>query len=437
MNLIPENEAAPVQADQRIVTLDLLRGFAVLGILLVNMWAYALPFPASLNPHMLGFDTVSDRLVHLLVFMISYTKTMPIFAILFGAGILLFTQRQEDRGNKPAKLFLRRQFWLLVIGLAHAYLIWNGDILVPYATTGVIVFFLRKRSTRTLLILAIVALIIPKLGAQAGSLFMEKMQVEAEAGLVAEAEGRDLTTGQMRARDQWVDIDKEWNPTPEDLEETQSIMRGGYWNMVTHYAPETMIMHLFMYPMFINWNLGSFMLLGMVLFRTGVLTGEKSALFYRKMAFSCYALGLPLSLLALWVFNTQFNLIAMIRWGFPLMNISGPLVALGHIALLCLAWKLGWLGSFQYRLMAVGRMAFTNYLTQTLICGALFFGFGFGLFGALHRPALLAVTVAIWALQLWWSPWWLARFRFGPLEWLWRSLTYGRWQPFYIYPDKT
>jgi uncharacterized protein len=178
--------------------------------------------------------------------------------------------------------------------------------------------------------------------------------------------------------------------------------------------------------MIINWNLAAYMLLGMVFYRSGILTGARSPAFYRRMAVLGYGLGLPLTALALWMFFTRFDFIFMIRFGFPLMNISGPLVGAGHVALLCLVWKEGRFGAWQQRLMAVGRLAFTNYLSQTLLCGLLFFGFGLGMYGSLNRPLLLAVTVAIWVWQLWFSSWWLARFRFGPLEWVWRSLTYGK-----------
>lgn len=421
--------AAPVTAGERIFTLDLIRGCAVLGILLVNVWSYGLSFPPSLNPHFLGFDTLGNRLVHGLVFLVAYTKAMPIFAMLFGAGVALFAERQEKRGVQPGWPFVKRQFWLLVFGLVHAYLIWNGDILVPYATTGLVVYLLRNRSRRTLIILAVLAMLLPKVGAQSGAYFMEKMQTEAVAAREAEATGEDLTPAQMRALDQWDEIGPSWNPAAEDLAETRAIMTGPHWALVAHFAPETLMMHLFMYPLVIGWNIGGFMLLGMVLHRSGILTGQRSGSFYRRMAALGYGLGVPLSLLALWFFYHHFDFIAMVRWGFPLMNISGPLVAIGHMALLCLAWQNGWWVSAQARLMAAGRMAFTNYLTQTLICGGVFFGYGLGLFGTWNRPALLGLTLAVWALQLWWSTWWLDRFCFGPLEWVWRSLSYGRRPP--------
>jgi uncharacterized protein len=117
------------------------------------------------------------------------------------------------------------------------------------------------------------------------------------------------------------------------------------------------------------------------------------------------------------------------RVAFPLIQVSGTLVALGHVALVVLATRKGWFGRLEHRLAATGRMAFTNYISQTLLCVTLFYGYGFGLFGTMNRVELFAVAVAIWILQLWWSPLWLRHFRFGPVEWLWRSLTYRRLQP--------
>jgi uncharacterized protein len=415
-----------VTAGERIVPLDLLRGFAVLGILLINVWAYALPYPASLNPHLVGFNSLADQVIYALVFLLAYTKTMPIFAMLFGAGVALFAQRQESRGTHPRRPFLKRQFWLLIFGLAHAYLIWNGDILVPYAFCGVIVFLLRNRSRRLLVILIVGSLLIPKLGAQAGGFFLEKMETEALASQEATAAGRDLTPSQMRARDQWDEMGSAWLPTADDLAENRAIMTGNHLAMINHFARETLGMHLFMYPLFIGWNLGAYMLIGVLLFRAGIITGARSPAFYRRMAWWCYGIGYPLSLGALLYFYNNFNFLAMVRVGFPWMDISGPLVALGHIALICLAYHRGWWPRLQARLVAAGRMAFTNYLSQTLLCGLLFFGFGLGWFGTFNRPALLGVTLGIWTLQLWWSPWWLARFRMGPLEWVWRRLTYGK-----------
>lgn len=148
------------------------------------------------------------------------------------------------------------------------------------------------------------------------------------------------------------------------------------------------------------------------------------------MAGICYAIGLPMVLFGVIDAETHaFNVVRQHALALPL-NAAGSLpIALGHAAALLLLVRLGALGVVRRALAATGRMAFTNYLTQTLICTTLFYGYGFGLYGRLDRPALLAIVVAIWTLQLIWSPLWLSRFRFGPAEWLWRSLTYWRLQP--------
>jgi uncharacterized protein len=430
----PGDPAIPVTRGDRILTLDLMRGFAVLGILLVNIWAYGLAFPAALNPNLVGLGSAADRAVYALVFMVALNKTMPIFSMLFGAGIVLFAQRKEDRGHKPAGFFVRRQLWLLVFGLIHAYLLWNGDILVPYAMIGLILYRLRKRRPRTLLILAILAMIVPQVGLQFGAGFMENMRTQALEAEAAQAVGDTLTAEQERALDMWNQQGPTWTPTAADLEELKEITQGNYPGIVAHYAPETALSHLFMYPLIIGWNIAAYMLLGMMLFKTGVLTGERNARFYTRMALIFYGLGLPAALVIMGLYDTRFEFLFMMRYGFPLAGFTGLLVALGHIALVALAFKQGWFAGLQRRLKAAGRMAFSNYILQTLICTTVFFGYGLGLHGELNRPVLLGMVILIWILQLWLSPWWLRRYRFGPLEWVWRSLTYRSRQPFRIDP---
>jgi uncharacterized protein len=429
----PSGRAAavgPTERGERIRSLDLLRGVAVLGILLVNIWAYALPFPAAMNPHLSGFDQGLDRLAYVIVNVAGWTKFMPIFSMLFGAGIVLFAQRLEERGRKPAGFFYRRQFWLLVIGLIHGYLLWNGDILVPYAVCGMILYLFRRKRPRTLVVLAIAAMLVSKVTMQGGALYMESLREQAQAAESALAAGETLTAEQEAALEQWRDQQKSWSPTAEEIRENVAAMRGGWPTIFAESGHELVMMHLFVYPFGFGWNIAGFMLLGMALFKTGILKGKRPPRFYIRMAVLCYGVGLPLALLGLWYFNTrQGAFVDVMRLGFPIVEVSGPIVALGHIALIILAGQRGWWGGLEARLAAAGRMAFTNYLTQTIIGTTIFYGWGFGLYGALSRFELLGVMVAIWALQLWWSPLWLRHFRFGPFEWAWRSLTYRRRQP--------
>lgn len=432
---VPAVPPIPVTQPDRIQTLDLLRGIAVLGILLVNTWAFALPFPAALNPRLLGFTTILDRIAYVFVHMVALTKTMPIFSMLFGAGIVLFAQRLEERGRKPAWFFVRRNLWLLVFGLVHAYLLWDGDILVPYAMVGLILYAMRfrHRRPRTLLVFAVLAMLVPKLLSQGGGVFMEMVKEENQAAELALAAGDTLDAKQEKMQEIWQDMEMgpTWNPTADDIDELNEIMRGSYLTILVHSAPETALMHFFFYPLFVGWNIAGFMLLGMMLFKTGVLTGDKPTGFYARMAAVCYGVGLPLALYGLWYFDTHTeSFIPIMQFGMPMVGVSGPLVALGHIALIILAWRRGWLDRFQHRLAATGRMAFTNYMAQTVICILIFHGYGLGLFGSLNRLEQLGVVAAIWIVELWWSPLWLRRYRFGPLEWLWRSLTYRSRQPF-------
>jgi uncharacterized protein len=168
----------------------------------------------------------------------------------------------------------------------------------------------------------------------------------------------------------------------------------------------------------------------MALFRAGVLRGERSGRFYGWMIAVCYGVGFPVTLLGMRYFAAHFDdMIRMMQIGLTINDLGGAVVALGHIGLVVLLAKRGGFGALEPRLAAAGRMAFTNYLSQTVIGVTLFYGYGFGLWGRLNRLELLGVVVAIWIVQLLWSPWWLARFRFGPAEWLWRSLTYRRRQP--------
>jgi uncharacterized protein len=426
----PTPSPGPVVLAERIRSLDVLRGIAVLGILLVNVWAYALVFPASVGPGYVGCNSPVDQAVVLLTWLVAYTKFMPIFSMLFGAGIILFTERIEARGLKPRNLFFRRQFWLLMFGLVHAYLLWAGDILVPYALYGMIVYLFRRKGARTLIVLGILANLVPAGLMLGGAGYMAQVQFKGEAAESTLQAGEELTVEQREYLDAWREMRVTWNPTAEDLDAREAIMRSGYGEILTTTVPDVAMMHLFLYPMFAGWQIAGMMLIGMALYKTGVLRGERTTGFYARMLVICYSVGLPMVVVGFLISTSHpGDMLVQMRSSFPMNVISGPVVALGHIALIMLAVNKAWLGWLERRFAAAGRMAFTNYISQTVICITIFYGFGFGLFGTMNRIQLLALAVAIWILQLWWSPLWLGRYRFGPLEWLWRSLTYGRRQP--------
>lgn len=400
-------QSRPVSLTERIVALDVLRGFAVLGILLINVQSFSMIGAAYLNP------TANDKLdgagfwVWAASFLLADQKFMTIFSILFGAGLVLMAGRTEARAGRPGWLNLRRQLVLLAFGMAHAYLVWYGDILVAYALCGLVAFWFRKLSPRALLLIGLLVFAVP-------------------SALNLMAQGSLPYWGPEDVAEQMVT----WQPSVETIAEETAAYRGSWSQQMEQRVEEAYFFQTFLFLWWAGWRAGGLMLVGMALFRIGFLSAEMPSWAYRRVAIVALPVGLAVVAAGIWrnvqagfafeysmFFGTEFN-----YWG-------SLLVSLGYIAVMMLAVQGGWMVGLQQRLGAVGRMALTNYLTQSLLATFVFYGHGLGLFEAVPRLGQLGVVVAIWALQLAWSPWWLARFRFGPFEWLWRSLTYMKAQP--------
>lgn len=399
--------AAPVGRSDRIVAIDVLRGFAVLGILLINIQSFAMIGAAYLNP------TANDKAegwgfaVWAFSYLFGDLKFMAIFSMLFGAGIVLMSNSARARGVRPAPLHYRRQFWLLIIGLVHAHLIWYGDILVAYALLAMILFWFRRLRPRTLIILGVLSLAVAF-----GTMFLAgiSMPYWEPAEIAAQAD--------------------DWAPPAEVAAAEIEAYRGGWLSQLPVRSQAALELETFVFMVYLGWRVAGLMLVGMALYGLGVLSAARSDRFYRNLALIGLGLGLPI---------IAFGIVQNVAHGFSveysmfqgsLFNYVGSLgVALGYVAVVMLAVRRRWLPALQERLAATGRMALTNYIAQSLICTWIFYGHGLGWFESVSRPGQLGVVVAIWALQLIWSPWWLSRYRFGPLEWLWRTLTYLRVQP--------
>ena len=421
---------APVDAGGRLESLDLVRGVAVMGILAMNVAVFAMPFAGYSNPTFLWPYEGLNRVTYWVVHTLFEVKMMSIFSMLFGAGVVLYDQKiRAKRGPgylAGTGLWMRRMLWLLVIGLTHAYLIWEGDILVSYALIGVLLlWWVRRLGTPALLGLAALFLVISLLVAAwmgTWSFVNEHPDVARSWGFPAE-EIEHMAAGYDEFRSDMA-------PTPEQVGEAVALYRDGWAGIARERAHTAWLIQTTYFPMFIFWRAGAMMLLGMALFKTGVLSGARSIRAHAIGAGVSYAVGLPLVIGGI-AFNEAhgfdlgwYNLV-----GVQLNNVGSVGVALGHVFGLVLLLRLGVLGLAGHCVAAVGRMALTNYLSQSIICSLVFYGFGLGLYGALDRFEQQLVVVSIWAAQLAWSPLWLSRFRFGPAEWLWRSLTYARLQP--------
>ncbi|MPZ20601.1 MAG: DUF418 domain-containing protein [Luteitalea sp.] len=407
--------STPISAPDRQLPLDALRGFALLGILMMNIRMFSMPFAAYFNPTAYGSLDGLNYWVWFVGHVFFDQKFMTIFSMLFGAGIVLMTGRAEARGDGPAMRHYRRMCWLLVFGLVHAYGLWSGDILVLYALCGAWVFLLRRRSPRTLLVLGALVLAIGSLlsvGAYAG---MQYLPPEEVAGIEREL----------------------GNPQPEDIARELAAYRSGWWGQMPDRAKRSLEFHLQVFWLWGLWRAGGLMLVGMALFKLGVFSGRSRPQLYVAFVASGALIGLPLVL-------ASVHDIELYDWGSlraffvdSQWNYWGSVfVSLGYVGLVMLVVTRGILAPLVARLAAVGRMALTNYLLHTLICTTVFYGHGLGYFGYFSRTDQALLVVAIWLIQLVVSPLWLRRFEFGPFEWLWRALTYGQAPPFRRAPSQ-
>ena len=415
----------PTPPRDRIRLLDVLRGFAVLGILLMNIIGFGLPSPAYSFP---GFDVAAtlspDLLAWATVELFAEGCMRGLFSLLFGASLLLFTTGDTA---KSAAVHYRRMGWLLVFGLIDAYLLlWFGDILVCYAICGALLYPLRHARARTLLALA---LLVALLSTALYSVLYLMLQFARDAhdALAAGADPATLPEGFENAAAGWREFSAPYLLGDNALSEELRQRRGSYASAFAWNLPQVNSILFFVNPVFLLWDALMMMLLGMALYRLAILRGLAAPRTLRRLMFGGFTLGLAVNgwevARAIAGGLEIMDTFAQLQWSYHLGRLG---MTLGYLGLVGWLVQRGLLTALTRRLAAVGRMALSNYLLQSLVALFLFTGAGLGLVGELGRAQLYLVVLALWALQLWLSPWWLARRRFGPLEYLWRLLTYGR-----------
>ncbi len=422
--------AGPVQSDERIVSLDMLRGVAVLGILVMNVYAYAMPFIAYNNPLLMGGLEAHNIGTWFFTHIFFDQKFLSIFAILFGAGMILMTERADARGAKTGRIYYRRQFWLLVLGAMHGYLIWVGDILFTYAAIGMLVYLFRRRRPWTLIIISCLLLPVSLWLNTSMAEYAQQTSVEvAEIQTLLDA-GEELNEEQKEVLEGWEGLQSFMAPNEENLREDLDGYLGGYLDTVKFRAPTMLMLQIFVTLFFGLSRVAALMLIGAALMKLGVLTGERSSRFYRNLMLAGYLLGLPLTIFsAIDMHAHAFDTIYMLRVGGIANYVGSLIVAFGHIGLVMMIIKSGVWQRVMRRFAAVGRMALSNYLMHSVILTTVFYGYGMGLYGTIPRFWQMGFVIGVITLQLFLSTWWLSRYRFGPVEWLWRSLTYWKRQP--------
>ena len=397
----------PVGQSDRILSLDVLRGFALLGILVVNIQSFSMISAAYMNPTAYGDLSGANYWAWLLTHVFFDTKFMTIFSMLFGAGIVLMAERAEKTGRSAVGLHCRRMLWLMLFGLLHAHLLWYGDILFLYGVCGLVVCWFRKLRPFFLL----------------------------GAGLVFLFVGTGISFVSGLSMPYWPDealaeITMDWQPPPDVVDAEVAAYRGGWLRQMTHRIPAAIEFETLILLVWGIWRAGGLMLVGMALFKLGVFSAERSKRFYLSWIAAAALIGIPVIL-----YGVRQNSAADwdVRYSFflgPLYNYwAGIVVSLGYVGLVMLVCRSGAATFVQRVLAAVGQTALSNYLFQSIICTTVLYGHGLGWFGAVERVGQLGVVVAVWVLQIVVSPIWMRYFRFGPFEWAWRTLTYLRWQP--------
>ena len=427
---LPGQNAGPVTAAERLVSVDTLRGVAVMGILVMNVYAFAMPLAAYYNPLIMGGTDALNMGTWFFTHLLFDQKFMTIFSMLYGAGVVMMMNRAEARDVPFTSVFYRRSAWLIVFGLLHGYFIWFGDILFHYSLMGMIVFLFRKASPRMLITIACIMLPVTLLINFGSSFYMEELQADVAAIEQMQSDGATPDEEQQQKLEAWLEVRAVFAPTAEDIAAEVTAYKGTYVEALAQRAPFVAFMQLNLTLVFVVWRVGGLMLLGMALMKLGVLSGQRSMRFYRKMTVIGYGVGLPLAILSAVILDAhQFDPLYVARYGGIPNYFGSILVAFGHIGAVLLVVKSGAFQAAVHRVAAVGRMALSNYLAHSLVMTSLFYGYGLGLYAEVPRIWQQGFVAALIGLQLALSPWWLKHFRFGPAEWLWRSLTYGQRQP--------
>ena len=415
--------SAPVAEGERIESLDVLRGFALLGILLLNIIAFGLPSAAYSNP-IIGIAGAADVWTWAAIELFAEGAMRCLFSILFGAGVVLFAGGERGRG---AGLHYKRNFWLLAFGLFDAYvLLWSGDILINYALAGAVLYLVRDVSASRLLVTALVLIGMMSL-MYAATQFGMGMAKDAAAVVAASEDPDTLSAETISGAEQWHSFAGDFLQTPEQIAAELQQRRDSYWSAFGWNAEDTTDMLLFVLPVILFWDALAMMLLGMALYKYGILQGDRTPGFYAKLAAGGLLLGLAVNASEVYrAIVDDFALLSTFAQAQFTYHIGRLGMAMGYLGLIMLIMHKGLWSSLRHRLACVGRMALTNYLMHSLICLFLFTGAGLAWVGEFMRWQLYGIVVVIWLLQLLFSPWWLRRYRFGPLEWLWRAVTYGK-----------
>lgn len=405
------NDSAGLTAvPPRIAQLDVLRGVAVMGILAMNIVAFAMPFQAYFNPMAYGTEGPADLASWAFNFVLIDGKMRGLFSFLFGASAMLVIEKAEAAGLSAARIHYARMFWLLVFGLIHFYFIWFGDILSGYALIGLLLFFFRNLEPYALVIWGVMLVL-------AQCLLMSGFAATA----LTLAHDTAAGTADANAVQQWDEMRSIFG-TQDAAHMAQKVafFLGPYGALVHDRLIERGT-EPFDSVFFFGWETLAYMLFGMAALKSGFFRGDWGVAQYRRVAVIGLAIAIPAYAALVWLLVSNEFRAEIVITVFGAQTPFRPVMVFAYAALIILVTRSG--GWLVERIAAAGRAAFTNYLGTSILMTTLFYGYGMGLFGRFSRVELWLPVLAVWALMLFWSKPWLERFNYGPLEWLWRSLS--------------
>ena len=408
--------------DKRIESIEVLRGFALLGILIMNISSFAMPSMAYFSPVEYDINPL-NHIIYSITHIIADQKFMAIFSMLFGASTILFINSVKKREKNPLLLFYSRNFWLLILGWIHSTYLWYGDILFIYALCAFLLFFFKNITPKKQFILGCLIYLIPTFSNYAGYEYVIDDLDQAEKDVIIQ----------------------HWNPSNDVLQQEIDAYRGSYKEQVQYRAQMwssseynegssiggigagiiglSLILDLFCRSF-------GMMLIGMACFSWGVFSNTLTKSFYKKLVIYGFGIGLPLSMIGLFYtyqFDWDWKYIQFL--GRSPNNIATPLIAFGYIGIIMLWIRKGSFINLQEKLRTIGKTALTAYLIQTVISTFIFYGIGLSLFGYVNRAYQLVIMFLIWYVLLKLCPMWVRKYHYGPVEWIWRMLTHMKLIP--------
>ena len=403
----------------RYIHLDVLRGFAVMGILTMNIIAFAMPQNSYFLPNLFGPASVSDTAAWIGNFIFFDGKMRGLFSLLFGASMMLIIMRSDANGESSAKVHYSRMIWLIIFGLLHFTFIWFGDILFLYGVMGCFAYLMHHLDAQRLLKwgLGIFLSFTFLLTIAWGNLLYQKYNVERGSASIAETKAYQFLKDEFQSESESTIVEI-------------NAYKGDYQDIVKYRITEEWITPIASIMTGITETF-PFMLIGMALLKNGFLLGQSNIEAYKKALIYGLGSGIILnSIIALIIFKNDFDIAIILNALQGWSNIPRLMMTIGYAALIILIISANPFNKLLQRTAAAGRMAFSNYIGTSLVMSFIFYGYGLGYYNEISRMGLFLMVIGAWIIMLLWSKPWLERFHYGPLEWLWRSLARRELQAF-------